>query len=105
MTETWMAADPAVTRGRRLVILVRDRKALAIAVKRVESRPRITTLRLTENMGGHSFQISGVWGGLILDQAVISRVGGGIRHSWQTGDRSDKTPLFSYFRRLKIKLL
>jgi exodeoxyribonuclease V alpha subunit len=34
-----------LTRGRRLVILVGTRKALAIAVKRVESRERITTLK------------------------------------------------------------
>src|SRR5208283_276455 len=43
----------AVTRGRRLVILVGTKKALAIAVKRVESRPRITTWkkRLEKTMG------------------------------------------------------
>ena len=50
----------AVTRGKRLVILVGTKKAIAIAVKRVESSKRITTLkqRLVEKMGGDSFQIS-----------------------------------------------
>jgi len=36
----------AVTRGKKLVILVGTKKAIAIAVKRVESSKRITTLRL-----------------------------------------------------------
>jgi exodeoxyribonuclease V alpha subunit len=35
----------AVTRGKRLVILVGTKKAIAIAVKRVESSKRITTLK------------------------------------------------------------
>ncbi len=35
----------AVTRGRKLVVLVGTRKALAIAVKRTESQQRVTTLR------------------------------------------------------------
>lgn len=35
----------AITRGRRLVIVIGTRKALAIAVKRRESRERITTLK------------------------------------------------------------
>lgn len=35
----------AMTRGRRLVVLVGTRKALAIAVRTVEARQRITTLR------------------------------------------------------------
>ncbi len=34
-----------LTRGRKLVVLVGTRKALAIAVKRVENRERITTLK------------------------------------------------------------
>ena len=37
--------NKAGTRGKRLVLLVGTRKALAIAVKRVESQQRITTLR------------------------------------------------------------
>ncbi len=43
-----------ITRGRRLVILVGTRKALAIAVRRTESRGRITTLRerLVRGAGG-----------------------------------------------------
>jgi len=41
----------AVTRGRKLVVLVGTKKAIAMAVKRVNSRRRITTLRerLTES--------------------------------------------------------
>ena len=35
----------AVTRGRKLVVLVGTQKALAIAVKRTESQQRVTTLR------------------------------------------------------------
>lgn len=35
----------AITRGRKLVVLVGTRKALAIAVKRVEARRRVTTLK------------------------------------------------------------
>jgi len=34
-----------ITRGRKLVIVVGSRKALAIAVKRTQSHERITTLR------------------------------------------------------------
>ncbi len=43
----------AVTRGKKLVILVGTKKAIAIAVKRMESSKRITTLkqRLTERAG------------------------------------------------------
>lgn len=45
-----------VTRGKKLVILVGTKKAIAIAVKRVESSKRITTLkqRLVEVAGGRS---------------------------------------------------
>ncbi len=35
----------AVTRGKRLVVLVGSRRAVATAVKRTESQRRITTLR------------------------------------------------------------
>ena len=44
----------AVTRGRRLVVLVGSSRALAIAVRRIESRTRITTLkeRLIESATG-----------------------------------------------------
>jgi exodeoxyribonuclease V alpha subunit len=35
----------AVTRGRRLVVIIGSRKALAIAVKRVEAGRRVTRLR------------------------------------------------------------
>jgi exodeoxyribonuclease V alpha subunit len=34
----------AITRGRKLVVLVGTRKAVAMAVKRVEARRRVTTL-------------------------------------------------------------
>jgi exodeoxyribonuclease V alpha subunit len=46
-----------ITRGRRLVILVGTKKAVAIAVKRVQSQSRITTLveRLREAVGVVSF--------------------------------------------------
>ncbi|MEI7837810.1 MAG: ATP-binding domain-containing protein, partial [Planctomycetota bacterium] len=39
----------AITRGRKLVVIVGSKKAVAMAVKRVESRTRVTTLR--ERMG------------------------------------------------------
>ena len=35
----------AVTRGKKLVVLVGTKKAIAMAVKRTESQRRITTLR------------------------------------------------------------
>ena len=43
----------AITRGRKLVVLVGTRKALAMAVKRVDSRRRVTSLRerLVERAG------------------------------------------------------
>jgi exodeoxyribonuclease V alpha subunit len=47
-----------ITRGRRLVVLVGTKKAIAIAVKRVQSQSRITTLRerLREAAGIVSFE-------------------------------------------------
>jgi len=46
----------AITRGRKLVVLVGTRKAIAMAVKRAHSRKRITTLaqRLKEEQGAES---------------------------------------------------
>ena len=41
----------AITRGRKLVVLVGTQKALAVAVRQVGSRRRITTLR--ERLGGY----------------------------------------------------
>jgi len=35
----------AITRGRRLVVLVGTRKAIGIAVKQMDTRKRITTLK------------------------------------------------------------
>lgn len=47
-----------ITRGRRLVVLVGTKKAIAIAVKRVQSMGRITTLkvRLRETAGVVEFE-------------------------------------------------
>ena len=53
----------AITRGRKLVVLVGTRKALAMAVKRVDSRRRVTSLRerLIEAAGksGKALQLPG----------------------------------------------